>query len=85
MNTHRRTQREPTPEGRAMRDGLLREIVRFRDEHGYPPTLRELAASVGLSSTSVVTHHLLVMERQGVIERKKGASRGIKVLVDVLY
>ena len=85
MNTRRRKQREPTPEGEVIREDLLRGICQFRDEHGYPPTIRELVKITGLSSTSIVTYHLRFMEKQGVIERKKGVSRGIKVLVDVLY
>lgn len=86
MNTRGRKQREPTPEGKEVRDRLLREIRKFRDEHGYPPTLRELMVLAELSSTSIVSYHLRFMEGQGVIERTPGASRGIRVVKDdVLY
>lgn len=86
MNMRRRKQRAPTADGRERRAGILKVIVEYRDEHGYPPTIREIADATGASSTSNVSHHLLAMERQGVIERTPGASRGIRVVKDdVLY
>ena len=36
---------------------------------GYPPSVREIAKAVGLASTSAVHHHLLILERDGYLER----------------
>ncbi|MEU5383585.1 transcriptional repressor LexA [Kitasatospora cineracea] len=36
---------------------------------GYPPSMREIAEAVGLTSTSSVAHQLLALERKGVIHR----------------
>ena len=36
---------------------------------GYPPSVREIAKAVGLASTSAVHHHLLILEREGYLER----------------
>ena len=40
---------------------------------GYPPTVREIGAAVGLSSPASVQSHLAVLEERGYIRR--GASR----------
>jgi repressor LexA len=36
---------------------------------GYPPSVREIARAVGLASTSAAHHHLLILEREGYLER----------------
>ena len=77
--------RRTTPEGDIVRESVLKTIVEYRNEHGYPPTIREIREEVGASSTSNISHHLQIMERDGVIERTPGVSRGIKVLVDDVY
>jgi repressor LexA len=53
---------------------VLRESVRVR---GYPPTVREICALVGLSSTSSVAHHLDVLERRGLVRRDGSGSRAV--------
>lgn len=40
--------------------------------HGEAPTVREIGRKVGLSSTSSVVHHLVMMEEVGVISRGPG-------------
>ena len=42
---------------------------RLVQRHGYPPTVREIGAAVGLRSPSSVTHHLEALERHGLIRR----------------
>jgi repressor LexA len=39
---------------------------------GFPPSVREIARAVGLSSPSAVHHHLQNLEREGYLERTKG-------------
>src|SRR3954468_24179980 len=46
---------------------------------GYPPSVRETALAVGLSSTSAVHHHLLILEREGYLERGAAQSRAIRL------
>jgi repressor LexA len=53
---------------------VLRESLRVR---GYPPTVREICALVGLSSTSSVAHHLDVLEARGLLRRDGGGSRAV--------
>jgi len=46
---------------------------------GYPPSVREIAAAVGLASTSAVHHHLSALEREGFLERGATQSRALRL------
>ena len=48
-------------------------------ERGYPPTVREIAAAVGLASTSAVHHHLLKLEREGKLQKDATRSRALAI------
>ncbi len=49
------------------------EVIRASNrQRGYPPTLREIGAVTGLSSTSSVSHHLRVLETRGLLRRARG-------------
>jgi repressor LexA len=48
-------------------------------QSGYPPSVREIAAAVGLASTSAVHHHLLALEREGLLERDATQSRALRL------
>lgn len=45
---------------------------------GYPPTLREIGAAIGVRSTNGVNDHLRALERKGYITRDDMLSRGIR-------
>jgi repressor LexA len=59
---------------------ILDFIRDFAGKAKYPPTIREIGKSVGISSTSVVNYNLNVLEKQGLIARDKTISRGIKLV-----
>ena len=48
-------------------------------ESGYPPSVREIAAAVGLASTSAVHHHLSALEKDGLLERDATQSRALRL------
>lgn len=48
-------------------------------QSGYPPSVREIAAAVGLASTSAVHHHLSALERDGLLERDATQSRALRL------
>lgn len=52
-------------------------IMRFTDENGFPPTLREIAAGVGLASASSVMRILDREEAEGNVKRKRGRARAV--------
>ncbi|NNF07422.1 MAG: transcriptional repressor LexA [Candidatus Eisenbacteria bacterium] len=50
------------------------------DDHGYPPTLREICAEFGMKSTRAASDHLHALERKGFINRARDRSRGIELV-----
>ena len=54
-------------------------IISFSAEHGYPPSVREIGAYVGLKSPSTVHFHLKGLEAAGLINKAEGKTRSITV------
>lgn len=61
------------------RQRIVEFIARTVDERGYPPSVREIAEAVGLASTSAVHHHLIALERTGLLERGSRSSRALRL------
>lgn len=55
-------------------------IQTFSAEHGYPPSVREIGAAVGLKSPSTVHFHLKGLEEAGVIIKAEGKTRAITLV-----
>lgn len=55
-------------------------IRAYSEEHGYPPSVREIGAAVGLASPSTVHMHLKVLEERGLIKRDSKKPRTIEVV-----
>ncbi len=62
---------EPTPLQRRLLDYIAEGV----EERGLPPTLREIGAKCGISSTGSVSYHLRLLERQGLLKRHERSSR----------
>ena len=56
---------------------VLEFITLFIENNGYPPSLREIAASLGINGTRGVLGHLEALERKGYLKKNAGSSRGI--------
>ena len=68
--------------GEQSRERILAFVVAFSAAHGYSPTVREIAEAVGLGSTTV-HQHLLVMIREGrMISDGNSISRTWRVAQD---
>jgi repressor LexA len=61
---------------------ILSFIHQFRDENGYPPTLREIGRKFEISSTFGVKRHLDALVKKGYLNIESNASRGISILKD---
>jgi hypothetical protein len=48
-------------------------------DRGYPPSMQEIADSVGLTSTSSVLYQLSVLQRTGYLHRDAGRPRSMEV------
>jgi repressor LexA len=58
---------------------ILTVIRAWVDEHGYPPTMREIGAAVGLASPSTVAHHMAILEKNGFLRRDARGSRAMDI------
>ncbi len=59
-------------------EAILAAIRDLTHRNGYPPTVREIGAAVGLSSPASVQNHLRVLERNGYIRRGSLKRRALE-------
>jgi repressor LexA len=57
-------------------------VKKHVNEHGYPPTVRDIGKAIGLTSSSTVHAHLANLEKLGVLRRDPTKPRAIEVLKD---
>lgn len=58
---------------------ILYFIRSFTEEKGYSPTVRDIMKGLGISTPSLVQHHLRMLEKEGHIERDPQVVRSIKL------
>lgn len=58
---------------------MVEYIVKFMDENGRPPSIREIGKAIGISSTSVVNYNLNRLVDEGYLYRDQNVSRGIRL------
>ena len=56
---------------------ILEFLGKYMEDKGYPPTVREICAAVGLKSTATVSYHLNELKRQGRLEGDSTKRRAI--------
>ena len=54
-------------------------ILAFAGEHGYPPSVRDIAEAVKLKSPSTVHFHLKGLREAGLITQAEGKTRAITI------
>ena len=55
-------------------------LVEYVDQHGYPPTVREIGERVGLASPSTVHAHVANLERAGLLRRDPTKPRALELI-----
>lgn len=60
---------------------VLDYIISSLEEHGYPPTIREIGEFMEISSTNGVNDHLKALERKGYLLRDQSKSRALRPLM----
>ena len=63
---------------------VLQYIIDYIHSNEYPPTFREIAKALDITSTKGVTDHLGVLEKKGYIKRIMNQSRAIRILKEPL-
>lgn len=61
------------------REQIFRVIQDFVEDHGYPPSIREIAKKVRLKSTKGIKVHLDNLAKQGLIDKVSGQARSIRI------
>ena len=61
------------------REAILRFITDFMRNQGYPPSVREICAGVGLASTATVHYHLNALRQEGSINMDGKKNRTISL------
>ena len=59
---------------------VLDAIIRYKQIHGFPPTVREICDLTGYKSTSSVASHLKVLREKGMITSVESMPRTITVV-----
>ena len=60
---------------------ILAYIGQHTGEHGYPPTVREIALFMGIKSPNGVNDHLHALEKKGFLVRDEKKSRGLTLKI----
>ena len=60
---------------------ILTAIKEAVDTNGYPPSMREIGASAGLTSPASVKYQLEILEKKGFIRRDPTRGRALEVLL----
>src|SRR5436190_15042222 len=55
-------------------------LVEYVEQHGYPPTVREIGEAIGLASPSTVHAHLANLERAGMLRRDPTKPRALELV-----
>ena len=63
---------------------VLEYITSHLDNNGYPPTLREISAHLGVSGSLPAAKHLNALEKKGYIKRDS-VSRGIGLISPLIH
>lgn len=60
---------------------ILKIIQDFIEDHGYPPSIREIAKKLRFKSTKAVKVHLDALSKQGLIDKIAGKARSIRIKI----
>lgn len=61
-------------------DQIYEYLKQFQRDHGYPPSVREIGAAVGLKSASTVHGYLRCLEERGLIARQPDKRRALDII-----
>ncbi|MGO3152860.1 MAG: transcriptional repressor LexA [Galactobacter sp.] len=72
---------DPKPHKLTKRQREVLEVIHTSiADRGFPPTMRELADTIGYKSLSSVVHQFRQLERMGYLEREENSSRTMRLL-----
>jgi SOS-response transcriptional repressor LexA len=57
------------------RDKVLEFVRSYTEEHGFAPSIREIAKAVGVRSTKAVKYHLDILVNEGLLKHPPAGPR----------
>lgn len=63
-------------------EDILQFIKKYLVKYGYPPTVREIGRSLGLSSPATIHSHLQNLESKGYIKKDDNKNRALELLIE---
>ncbi|MBY0358893.1 MAG: transcriptional repressor LexA [Candidatus Obscuribacterales bacterium] len=64
---------------------VVRLIAELTEEHGYPPTLAELAKALGLRNRMTVHQHVVALKKKGIVRWEPGLNRSLRLVDEAEY
>lgn len=58
---------------------VLKTLHDYLEEHGYPPTLKEMASSLNIRAASTIHEHLQKLQLSGYVKRTPNTQRGLQI------
>ncbi len=59
---------------------IVKAIRELTAEYGYPPTMREVATRVGVSSSDTIYQRLKMLRTEGLITWEEGKPRTLRLI-----
>lgn len=69
-------------QGEIREEAFLDFVRKYQEEHGYPPTVREIGRGIDLSSTNTVNWHKVRLADKGKLRFTPRVARSIVVIDD---
>jgi repressor LexA len=66
-----------------VRKAILIFITAYTEQHGFPPSVREIGKAVGLTSTASVHYHLSKLQVEGYLTKNTAGPRTVVVAKNV--
>lgn len=66
--------------GIATRSAIYAFIKGFTEKRGYPPSIREIARGIGVSSNNTVHNQLQTMKAMGMVQMEDNVARSVRVV-----
>ncbi len=61
-------------------ENLFNFLVKYKNENGFCPSVREMCEELKINSTSTITYYLNHLEKQGKIRRGASKNRAIEII-----
>jgi repressor LexA len=69
-----------TRQGKDRRAAVVEFVTSYWRDHGYAPSVREVAGGVGFHTASGAAYQIRILIAEGVLVRAPGVSRTLRVV-----